>query len=405
MITFKPVIRVTQVKKDGTVNIKIRVTHNRNVGYLPTEYYIKKEQFDNYNGKVIPVDKSEKAKKDADDINIDLLAQKGAYASKISKNKDLVQLYTLNMLLKFLTDETDPTDFISLLEKKIKDKTAIGNDAYAYSFADTKRVLEKEGYKTLPLAVITTQWIKALGQSLAEKGNSPNTIGHRMRNIRTVFNEAETGRFPFRGYKIPKAASTEHKDLSLEQMARIARLEIKDPLMRWSRDMYMLSFYLIGMNWKDLAFVKEIINGRIYYTRSKGKKLYSIKVFPEAQAIIDRYPGKKYLMDLMDHYSHYKTGTKRINIKLKLIAKECEINRQVSIYYARHSWSTIATEEVGISEDTVERCLGHALLKPINEITQIYIRKELKPCDDANEKVIKALMQNDDDDVITSLNL
>jgi integrase len=189
-------------------------------------------------------------------------------------------------------------------------------------------------------------------------------------------------------------------------MAQIAKMEITEPLLRWSRDMYMLSFYLIGMNWRDLAFVKEVRDGRIYYTRSKGKKSYSIKVFPEAQAIIDRYPGKKYLLDMMDNYSHYKGGTKRINAKLKIIATKCEIPRKISIYYARHSWSTIASDEsLGISEDIISRCLGHAVLKPINEITQIYIRKELKPCDDANEKVIKAILKNDDDDVITSLNL
>jgi integrase len=226
-----------------------------------------------------------------------------------------------------------------------------------------------------------------------------------MRNIRTVFNEADTGRFPFRGYKIPKAITTEHRDLTIDQMGLIAKVEIKEPLMRWARDMFMLSFYLIGMNWRDLAFVKKVRDGRIFYTRSKGKKSYSIKIFPEAQAIIDRYPGKKYLLDMMDNYSYYKSGTKRIDKKLKNIAVLCEIDRPVSLYYARHSWATIASsEKLGIPDDIISRSMGHAILKPINEITQIYIRKELKPCDDANEKVIRAILKNDDDDVITNLN-
>jgi integrase len=284
-------------------------------------------------------------------------------------------------------------------------KTAIGNLNYAESFLGTKNCLVKLGFKTLPLDMITTPWIKELGDLMTIKGHAPNTIGNRMRNIRTVFNEAGTGRYPFRGYKIPKAITTEHKDLTIEQTALMAKIEVTEPLMRWSRDMYMLSFFLIGMNWKDLAFVKEVNDGRIYYTRSKGKKSYSIKVFPEAQAIIDRYPGKKYLLDMMDHYSSYRSGTKRIDAKLKDIAALCKIERPVSIYYARHSWSTIASESLGIPEDIVSRSLGHSVLRPINEITQIYIRKELKPCDDANEKVIKAILKNDDDDVITSLNL
>lgn len=404
MPTFHPVIRTTQVKQNGTTNIKICVTHNRKAGYLPTKHYILPAEFDSKNDKVIPLDKTEEAKEHADNINIELLSQIGEYATRIKQSKEKVDKYTLPMLIKFLGDDTDPTEFISLLERKVKEKAAIGNEQYANSFRTTKSILEKMGYKTLPVEAITTPLIKTLGDRMTIKGLAPNSVGHHMRNIRTVFNEADTGRFPFRGYKIPKAVSTEHRDLTIDQMSLIAKKEIPEPLMCWARDMYMLSFYLIGMNWRDLAFVKEIWEGRIFYTRSKGKKVYSIKVLPEAQAIIDRYPGKKYLLNMMDNYSHYKTATKRINKKLKVIANLCEIPRAISIYYARHSWSTIASI-LEISEDIIERSLGHALLRPINEITQIYIRKELKPCDDANEKVIKAILKNDDDDVITSLNL
>jgi integrase len=402
--TFHPVIRTTQVRQNGTVNIKICVTHNRKAGYLATKYYITTEEFDSKNGKVIPLDKTTEAKDTAGSINLKILAQIGAYATRINQSKEKVDSYTLPMLIKFLNDETDPTDFMSLIEKKIKEKKAIGNLQYAESFDGTKNCLERMGYKSLPLEAITTPWLKALGDQMAILGHSPNTIGNRMRNIRTVFNEADTGRFPFRGYKIPKAITTEHRDLTIEQTALIAKMEIKEPLTRWARDMYMLSFYLIGMNWRDLAFVKEVSDGRIVYTRSKGKKHYSIKVFPEAQAIIDRYQGKKYLLNLMDNYSDYRSGTKRIDKKLKDIAKRCEIDRPVSLYYARHSWGTLASM-LEIPEDIISRSMGHAMLKPINEITQIYIRKELKPCDEANEKVIKAILRNDDDDVIISLNL
>jgi len=402
--TFHPVIRTTQIKKDGSTNIKICVTHNRKAGYLSTKYYVLPEEFDRKDGKVVPLEKTKEAKETANDINMKILAQIGLYYTRIDKSKEKVNLYTLPMLIKFLNDETDPTNFISLLEKKAREKRAIGNEQYAESFEGTKNLLLKMGYKLLPLEAITTPWIKALGDQMNILGHSPNTVGNRMRNIRTVFNEADTGRFPFRGYKVPKAITTEHRDLTRTQLTLIAKKELKEPLMCWARDMFMLSFYLIGMNWRDLAFVKKIDGGRIYYQRSKGKKYYSIKVFPEAQAIIGKYPGKKFLLDMMDKYSNYRSGTKRIDKKLKDIAILCDIQRPVSLYYARHSWSTLASQ-LEISEDIIERSLGHALLRPINEITQIYIRKELKPCDDANEKVIRAILQNDDDDVITNLNL
>ena len=42
MATFKPVVFKTgkNVKSDGTTNIKIRVYHNKESQYIPTEYYI-----------------------------------------------------------------------------------------------------------------------------------------------------------------------------------------------------------------------------------------------------------------------------------------------------------------------------------------------------------------------------
>lgn len=241
------------------------------------------------------------------------------------------------MLLVFLADETDPTDFISLLDRKIKEKKEVENLQYAASFKATKSILSKYGYEKLMLETITGSWLKALAHEWKKKKLKANTIGHHMRNIRTVFNEAKTGRYPFHDYEIPKARETEHRDLSVEEIATIAKIEIPEPLMRWSRDMFMLSFYLIGINMVDLAHLKEVRDGRIEYVRSKGKKEYSVKVFPEAQAIIDRYPGKKYLINILDNYADHRGGMKRIDKKLKKIAEICKIDRPISTYYARHS--------------------------------------------------------------------
>ena len=43
MATFKAEVYAHQKKSDGTYNIKIRVTHNRQKRYLATTYYVTKE--------------------------------------------------------------------------------------------------------------------------------------------------------------------------------------------------------------------------------------------------------------------------------------------------------------------------------------------------------------------------
>ncbi|MDB4902217.1 MAG: recombinase, partial [Mucilaginibacter sp.] len=44
MPTFKPLIFKHQQKEDGTFNVKIRITHNRESKYIPTSLYIKGKQ-------------------------------------------------------------------------------------------------------------------------------------------------------------------------------------------------------------------------------------------------------------------------------------------------------------------------------------------------------------------------
>ncbi|MFR9166829.1 MAG: hypothetical protein ACLVKO_11645 [Dysgonomonas sp.] len=87
------------------------------------------------------------------------------------------------------------------------------------------------------------------------------------------------------------------------------------------RDIFMLIFYLIGINIIDLLHLKEIRKGNIEYRRAKTGRLYTIKVLPEAQVIFDKYKGKDYLLDVLDVYSNYKDFTHRLNRNLKRIGR------------------------------------------------------------------------------------
>jgi hypothetical protein len=77
--------------------------------------------------------------------------------------------------------------------------------------------------------------------------------------------------------------------------------------------MFMLSFYLVGMNSVDLFNSPAPENGRITYTCAKTKDRHSdkskisIKIEPEAQEIINRYTGKERRLNL--HYLIFKDST------------------------------------------------------------------------------------------------
>jgi integrase len=151
----------------------------------------------------------------------------------------------------------------------------------------------------------------------------------------------------------------------------------------------MLSFYLIGINLKDLCYLtkKNIQNGRIEYKRAKTGKYYSIKLETEAEKLIKKLSSKKYLINILERYRDYDGVKKEINKKLKVAARKAGINKPVSTYYARHSWATIASD-LDIPKETISAALGHEIG---SEITSIYINYDQKKVDEANRKVIEKI--------------
>ena len=224
-----------------------------------------------------------------------------------------------------------------------------------------------------------------------------------MRNIRAVVNAAIddelTTLYPFRKFKI-KHEETAKRSLTVEEL-RTLRDSPCEPHQEKYRDIFMLMVYLIGINSVDLFSLKEIRNGRIEYRRSKTGHIFSIKVEPEAQAIIDKYRGKNYLLDVLDTYGNYKDFTHRMNENLRKIGTVERKGRggkkhrnplfpKLSTYWARHTWATLAAE-LDIPDETISLGMGHSTG---NRVTNIYINRNQKKVDEANRKVIDYLVNN-----------
>ena len=227
-----------------------------------------------------------------------------------------------------------------------------------------------------------------------------NAYAVHFRNIRAVFNyaidEELTTLYPFRKFKIKKE-ETAKRCLTPEQVALLRDYECEEHQKRY-RDMFMLMLYLIGINAVDLFSLKQIVNGRVEYNRAKTSKLYSIKVEPEAMEIIERYRGKNWLLNVLDEYGNYQDFLHRMGIGLKQIGpvvrkglggkKDREpLFPEISSYWARHTWATIAAE-LDIPKETISAALGHEIG---SEVTSIYIKFDQKKIDAANRKVIDYL--------------
>lgn len=247
---------------------------------------------------------------------------------------------------------------------------------------------------------LTLHWFEDF-IAFMERDMKWNGMRNYLRTIRHVFNYARdeniTTNYPFKRINMsPKA--TIKRTLSLDQLRRLKDMELL-PWQEEYRDMFFLMFYLIGINAIDLFYAKktQVVNGRLEYIRSKTGKPYSIKIEPEAQAIIDRYAGKELLVSPCERYADYKDYLHHMDEALKKIGMTYRPGLPsegspafpgLTSYWSRHSWSTLAYE-LGISIDIVGQALGHS--DDEHAITMVYIKKDRRKVDEANRAVIDAV--------------
>lgn len=405
MATLKAVIRTTHKLSDGKCNVKIRVTHNKKVRYIKTEYYVFPANFSDKAGKVIKG--GEVDERLAERMNGRLAMKIGICHNKLERHFDELPRMSIQTVLRILREEKEHYDFYALLDDQIKTLDNAGQESYRDMFRNTRRMLEQFTRDfVLPFDAITMDWLKEF-ERFVGKNKKINTVSIHMRNIRTVYNMAIRkglagyAAYPFRGYRIPRQ-KTAKRNLSVEEIQRIIAYDPPEARLGWIRDMFMLSFYLIGINMKDLFYLRSIdydpANERITYVRAKGKQFYDIKVYPEAAEIILRYggsafmpdettskkPTERLLLDVMEgRYQHHKTAIKMINGGMRRIAYTVKVRPDVTTYHARHSWATIASR-LGVSRDIIRYALGHG----INTVTDIYVDFDQDQVDRANRMVI-----------------
>lgn len=236
---------------------------------------------------------------------------------------------------------------------------------------------------------VNKMWLDGFVASMA--GISSNTKSIHLRNLRAVNNYAIdceiTRNYPFRRYQMPRQTSRK-KALHIDVLRNIAGLSLGHNAIY--RDIFMLTFYLIGINFVDLCNLSKIEDGRVNYSRAKTHKPYSIKVEPEALEIIERLKGKRQLLYMLDDHKDYRSYYRQLRRGLEAVIKAYNAAHpdapisELTTYWARHSWATIAAS-LDIPKETIAAALGHEMG---NSMTAIYIDFDRAKVDAANRRVI-----------------
>lgn len=378
--------------KTSEAALKVAVSHLSKTAYIPLEISLKPSQWD---AKGCKVTQHPKRKSLNDAISAKLLEYK-VVLSEVAEKYDLDTL-SANELRDLLVDwknsdkiRIDDNCVMSVFGRFVEHKTGRTKNLYECTEKKIRAFLGNEADR-LRFEQVNVEWLHRFNDYLAQTAPSANSRSIHMRNFRAIFNYAIdneiTTNYPFRRFKI-KGEPTRKRNFDVETLRAIFNADVLDPWMVRYRDLFKLTFMLIGINFVDLCNLKDIRNGRIEYIRAKTHKLYSIKLEPEIEEIIAKYRGDIHLLNYMDTYKDYRsfymntcTGLKAIRERL---AEKNILNIDtLTTYWARHSWATIAAS-LDIPKETIAAALGHSS----HTVTDIYIEFDYRKVDEANRRVL-----------------
>lgn len=411
MATFKAVVFSTKnhIKNDGTTNIKIRIYHNTDSQYISTPFYIEPEYLGD-DGNVTSTSDSFEL------LNFELgeLIQKYRGVTLKLGAERMSRMSCMEVKEQIIAASEPDYEFIDFIDfsNKIIARSKKGT-ADCYKTAINALIWFYKR-KKIDARDITSVRLNEFMAQLSIKGQNdkplePGAISNYMRSIRALYNKCKAHyndsdfdiiripNDPFSKVKIP-VYRRKRKNVSVDNIKLIRDAKFKTLQTNLARDMFMIMFYLMGINVTDLYKLDSIKFGRIEYERTKmdiedkaDRFLMSIKVEPELQVLLDRYSVNGELLSyIKNRYSSSDGFMKAVNEGLETICIELKIPK-ITTNWARHSFATLARNNAGIAKADVDFCLGHT--NNDYKMADIYIAIDYSIFDRTNRAVIDLLIE------------
>lgn len=392
----------TRYRTNGKCSLKVSIFHNGSTSYHSLGIYLLPEHWSKPSSESDGFVKKHCADYKRFNFHIQsIMAKFGECLLELERKQAMCSFRTARDLKNYLVKAikgNESTTFLRFFKETIEHKD---NPGTRRLFEETySKLLSFTGGDDLLFEQVTPKWLDDFTDFM---NGSVNYKSIHLRNIRTVYNLAikhdiaKYEHYPFRKFKIDKE-KTAKRALTIDQLCDIRNMPLLDYQEKY-RDLFLLSFYLIGINLKDLLHLtpQNIQGDRLIYKRYKTGRIYSLKLEKEALSLISKMRGNKYLLYFLDN-STYESMISRINKSLKELGETKILNKKgkkekpteykfLSTYYARHTWATIAAY-LEVPKETIAAALGHGG----NAVTDIYIDFDQSKIDVANRKVIDYLI-------------
>lgn len=401
MATFKAEVRQDHLREDGTYPIRIRITHNRKVKRIPTSLYVDKKD----------VTKAGKIKNAAIVDKLEDIIK--IYRKKSNDLSLIINDMSVDELTEYITRQEDKLkiDFFEYTEEWIKKHSDIHG---LYIYSSMLNSLEKFlGRRRLDFREINYKFLKSYEEFLGQRRRLSLYMGkirHIHNEAKKEYNDEDINRIlipwsPFAKYSIPNIQPTKDRTLDASIIRKIYELPDKPNRFKTrpccynlAKDVFILSFCLMGMNTADLYLCEEIIESEGKYTiaynraktatRRSDKARIQVDIHPFLMPLFEKYRNKNgnNIFNFCHRFCDYTQFNKSVNKGLKEIGAELKID-DLEFYAARHTFATIARNKLKIDKSTVGEALNH--IEKDSKITDIYIQKDFVIINEVNRKVIE----------------
>ncbi len=390
MTTLKTAVVPAKQLKSGKHKIRIAVGHKKQTRYLVTRFVIDDlSQF--RDGQVVN-------DLEAPAINSKLRNLLNEYQDALDKiNTDA---YTCGQIVEYLSRfKRTSSTFNSVAKEMISEMKEEGRKGTAGLYELTLRYFNECTYGKIMLDMIVPKTIKDFDLFLnKEKGLNATTRGIHMAHVKAIINSAIRDKIvsyethPFEYYVKP-APEVRELDISVEEFKKIRDSDFPEKSLRVARDVFLLSYYLGGINLIDLMNINFKNATTIEYIREKskntkrGEKKISLSIPPEAQPIIKTWIGRNGKLNFGYKFS-YGNFRNYVTKELQRLADRLELNKHVVYYSARKSLVQHGFE-LGIPLEVLEYCIGQSVKK--NRPIFNYVKIMRKHADEAIRKILDSL--------------
>lgn len=357
MATLNAVIVPAKVLKGGRHKIRISVAHNAETRYIVTNIIIDSDK-EFKNGAIV-------RRADAAILNTKLRGIIQRYQDVVDELPYVSMLSCSELICQLKNAGNDRCRTIDSVFNEMMESSNI-KPTTRHQYQIIWNVVSKLIEQNLLVEAINHVTILNLVNKIKKRGVSDSTLYNYLIFVKSIINYAKKLGYaqykvdPFVGIQMPH---TERRDawLTTDEIKKIRDLDIKRDIQRTYRDIFMLSYYLGGINLVDLAKINfNEQTGTIKYVRTKTEnrpkinKYVEFEIPEEAKEIINRLKDRDGLV-----IKNYRYVTNYMRQVLRSIAEKTNI-KKIIYYSARKSFAQHACE-LGVSNGVIDYILGHKL--------------------------------------------